>query len=184
MKLANLAGVRFKERPSDCVVDSHALLVRGDYIKQVMNGVFSSYAPLVRVTRKIEQILREEMDALGGQEVELPVVMPASLWQASGRYAKIGPELARFRDRSGNELVLGMTHEEAAVQLVRDEAQSYAQYPFMIYQIFATMSSDELKKSVAKRLLVLQRSINLIQFIRLQIQHFISAFCFFMGNLL
>ena len=135
MKLANLAGARFKERPSDCVVDSHALLVRGGYIKQVMNGVFSSYAPLVRVTRKIEQILREEMDALGGQEVELPVVMPASLWQASGRYAKIGPELARFRDRSGNELVLGMTHEEAAVQLVRDEAQSYAQYPFMIYQI-------------------------------------------------
>ena len=135
MKLANLAGARFKERPSDCVVDSHALLLRGGYIKQVMNGVFLSYAPLVRVTRKIEQILREEMDALGGQEVKLPVVMPASLWQASGRYAKIGPELARFRDRSGNELVLGMTHEEAAVQLVRDEAQSYAQYPFMIYQI-------------------------------------------------
>lgn len=129
MKLANLAGARFKERPSDCVVDSHALLLRGGYIKQVMNGVFSSYTPLVRVTRKIEQILREEMDALGGQEVELPVVMPASLWQASGRYAKIGPELARFRDRSGNELVLGMTHEEAAVQLVRDEAQSYVLHP-------------------------------------------------------
>lgn len=135
MKLANLVGARFKERPSDCVVDSHALLVRGGYIKQVMNGVFSSYTPLVRVMRKIEQILREEMEALGGQEVQLPVVMPASLWQASGRYAKIGPELARLRDRSDNELVLGMTHEEAAVQLVRDEAQSYAQYPFMIYQI-------------------------------------------------
>ena len=135
MKLEKLVGDRFKERPSDCVVDSHALMVRGGYIKYVANGIFSSYMPLKRITRKIEQILREEMDAIDGQEVIFPVVMPASIWQESGRYEKIGKELVRFNDRSGSPLVLGMTHEEAAVQLVRDYGQTYMKYPFMIYQI-------------------------------------------------
>lgn len=135
MKLEKLAGERFREKPSDCVVDSHALMVRGGYMKYVANGIFSSYMPLKRVMRKIEQIIREEMDAIDGQEVQFPVVMPASLWQESGRYESIGKEMARFKDRSGNPLVLGMTHEEAAVQLVRDSGQSYMKYPFMIYQI-------------------------------------------------
>lgn len=135
MKLEKLVGDRFKERPADCMVESHAFMVRGGYLKQVANGIFSSYMPLKRVTRKIEQILREEMDAIDGQEVQFPVVMPASLWQESGRYDSIGKELVRFSDRSGGSLVLGMTHEEAAVQLVRDYGQSYAKYPFMIYQI-------------------------------------------------
>ena len=83
MKLAKLVGDRFKERPSDCVVDSHALMVRGGYIKLMANGIFSSYMPLKRITRKIEQIIREEMDAIDGQEVQFPVVMPASIWQES-----------------------------------------------------------------------------------------------------
>ena len=135
MKLEKLVGERFKERPSDCVVDSHALMVRGGYMKQVSNGIFSSYMPLKRITRKIEQIIREEMDAIDGQEVHFPVVMPASLWQESGRYDSIGKEMARFSDRSGSPLVLGMTHEEAAVHLARDYANSYTRYPFMIYQI-------------------------------------------------
>lgn len=135
MKLEKLVGERFRERPSDCVVDSHALMVRGGYLKFVASGIFSSYMPLKRVTRKIEQIIREEMDAIDGQEVQFPVVMPASLWQESGRYDSIGKELVRFNDRSGNPLVLGMTHEEAAVHLVRDYGQSYLKYPFMVYQI-------------------------------------------------
>lgn len=135
MKLERLVGDRFKERPSDCAIDSHALMVRGGYMKQVANGIFSSYMPLKRVTRKIEQIIREEMDAIDGQEVSFPVVMPANIWQESGRYESIGKEMARFSDRSGSPLVLGMTHEEAAVHLVRDYAQSYMKYPFMIYQI-------------------------------------------------
>jgi len=135
MMLEKLVGDRFKERPSDCVVDSHALMARGGYIKYVANGIFSSYMPLRRVTRKIEQIIREEMDAIDGQEVQFPVVMPASLWQESGRYESIGKEMARFSDRNGNPLVLGMTHEEAAVQLVREYGQSYNKYPFMVYQI-------------------------------------------------
>ena len=135
MKLEKLVGDRFRERPSDCIIDSHALMVRGGYMKYVANGIFSSYMPLKRITRKIEQIIREEMDAVDGQEVQFPVVMPASIWQESGRYESIGKEMARFHDRSGSPLVLGMTHEEAAVHLMRDYGQSYTKYPFMIYQI-------------------------------------------------
>ena len=122
MKLEKLVGDRFKQRPSD-------------YMKYVANGIFSSYMPLKRITRKIEQIIREEMDAIDGQEVSFPVVMPATLWQESGRYESIGSELLRFTDRNKAQMVLGMTHEEAAVQLVREYANSYSKYPFMIYQI-------------------------------------------------
>lgn len=135
MKLEKLVGDRFKEKPADCVIDSHALMLRGGYMKYVANGIYSSYMPLKRITRKIEQIIREEMDAIDGQEVQFPVVMPASLWQESGRYESIGNELVRFTDRNKSPLVLGMTHEEAAVQLVREYGQSYSKYPFMVYQI-------------------------------------------------
>lgn len=135
MKLDKLIGDRFKERPSDCQIDSHALMTRGGYIKYVANGIYSSFPPLKRITKKIENIIREEMDAVDGQEVSFPVVMPASLWQESGRYESIGSELLRFTDRNRQPMVLGMTHEEAAVQLVREYANSYTKYPFMIYQI-------------------------------------------------
>lgn len=135
MKLEKLVGDRFKDRPSECSVDSHALMVRGGYVKYVANGIFSSYMPLKRVTRKIEEIMRQEMDAIDGQEVQFPVVMPANIWEESGRYNSIGKELMRFSDRNNSPLVLGMTHEEAAVHLVREYGQSYAKYPFMIYQI-------------------------------------------------
>jgi len=135
MKLEKLVGERFKERPADCVIDSHAIMVKGGYIKYMANGIYSSYLPLRRIVRKIEQILREEMDKIDGQEVQFPVVMPASLWEESGRYDSIGDELLRFTDRNNAKMVLGMTHEEAAVHLVREYAQSYTKYPFMIYQI-------------------------------------------------
>lgn len=135
MRLEKLVGDRFKERPADCVVDSHAFMVRGGYMKYVANGVFSQYPPLKRVTRKIENIIREEMDRLDGQEVLFPVAMPATLWEESGRYESVGKELLRFSDRTGTKMVLGMTHEEAAVQLVREYGNTYSKYPFMIYQI-------------------------------------------------
>ena len=135
MKLEKLVGERFKERPADCVIDSHAIMVKGGYIKYMANGIYSSYLPLRRIVRKIEQILREEMDKIDGQEVQFPVFMPASLWDESGRYDSIGDELLRFTDRNNAKMVLGMTHEEAAVHLVREYAQSYTKYPFMIYQI-------------------------------------------------
>lgn len=135
MKLDQLVGERFKERPADCVIDSHALMLRGGYMKYVANGIFSSYPPLRRILRKIEAIVREEMDAIDGQEVQFPVTLPASLWEESGRYETVGSELLRFHDRNNSPMVLGMTHEEAAVHLVREYGQSYAKYPFMIYQI-------------------------------------------------
>ena len=135
VKVSQLLGVRFKEKPAGCESANHILMIRGGYIKQVASGVFSLYPPMRRVTRKIENIIREEMDRIDGQEVLFPVVMPATLWQESGRYDSIGSEMVRFTDRNGTKNVLGMTHEEASVQLTRDTATSYQNYPFMIYQI-------------------------------------------------
>lgn len=135
MKLDKLAGDRFKEKPSDCVIDSHALMIRGGYMKHMANGIYSQFPPLRRVTAKIETIIREEMDAIDGQEVLFPVTLPASLWEQSGRFQSVGNELVRFKDRNQSKMVLGMTHEEAAVHLVREYGNSYTKYPFMIYQI-------------------------------------------------
>ena len=135
MKVTALLGERFKDAPSDCTIESHKLMVRGGYMKNVASGIYSLYAPAKRIAKKIENIIREEMDRIDGQEVMFPVVMPASLWEESGRYTSIGSEMARFTDRGGNKLVLGMTHEEAAVHLARNTASSYTQYPFTIYQI-------------------------------------------------
>ncbi|MCL1830525.1 MAG: proline--tRNA ligase [Oscillospiraceae bacterium] len=144
MKLDRLVGERFKERPAEAVIDSHALMVRGGYMKLVSNGIYSSYTLLRRITRKLENIVRQEMDSIDGQEVLFPVVMPASLWQESQRYESVGDELLRFNDRTGTPMLLGMTHEEAAVHLVREYGQTYTKYPFMIYQI-QTKFRDELR---------------------------------------
>lgn len=135
MKVSNLLGERFKKAPAECSIESQALMVRGGYLKSVGTGVFSLYMPAKRIAQKIENILREEMDRIDGQEVMFPVCMPASLWKESGRFDSIGSELLRFKDRNGIDMVLGMTHEEAAVHLARDAAQTYTKYPFMIYQI-------------------------------------------------
>lgn len=135
MKLNQLVGERYKEKPADCIALSHAYMARGGYMKYIASGIFSQYPPLKRICKKIEAIIREEMDRIDGQEVQFPVVMPASLWEESGRYQSIGGELLRFKDRNDTPMVLGMTHEEAAVQLVREYGNSYTKYPFMIYQI-------------------------------------------------
>ena len=133
MKVKNILGERFKERAFD--IESQNLMTRGGYMKQVGNGIYSLFMPAKRIQNKIERILREEMDAIDGQEVLFPVVMPATLWQSSGRFESIGKELLRFKDRSGADMVLGMTHEEAAVQMAMNVAGTYQKYPFMIYQI-------------------------------------------------
>lgn len=135
MKLSKMIGDRFKERPANCLIDSHALMVRGGYIKNVANGIYSQFPPMKRISQKIENIIRDEMDKIDGQEVLFPVTLPGSLWEESGRYESVGSELLRFKDRTGSKMVLGMTHEEASVHLVREYANSYAKYPFMIYQI-------------------------------------------------
>ena len=133
MKVSQLLGERFKERAFE--IESQNLMTRGGYMKLVGNGIYSLFTPTKRIQNKIEQILREEMDAIDGQEVLFPVVMPATLWQASGRWESIGKELLRFKDRSGSDMVLGMTHEEAAVHMAMNVAGTYQKYPFMIYQI-------------------------------------------------
>lgn len=135
MKVRNLLGERMKTASDDCIIESQKLMTRGGYMKNVCNGIYSLFMPTQRISKKIQQIIREEMDRIDGQEVLFPVVMPATLWEESGRYTSIGSEMARFTDRSKNPLVLGMTHEEASVHLARNTAKSYNQYPFMIYQI-------------------------------------------------
>ena len=122
--MSHLLGLRFKETPADCQIASQILMLRGGYIKGVGNGIYSLFTPTKRITQKIEAILRDEMDRLGGQEVMFPVAMPADLWKESGRFESVGSELLRFKDRGGNDMILGMTHEEAAVHLARNVAQS------------------------------------------------------------
>jgi prolyl-tRNA synthetase len=130
--------------PADAEVVSHQLLLRGGFMRQLSAGIYS-FLPLgYRVVRKVEQIVREEMDAAGALEVLLPAVQPASLWEQSGRWDKYGPELLRFKDRKGNAYCLGPTHEEVIVDLVRDEVRSYKQLPLNLYQI-QTKFRDEIR---------------------------------------
>ena len=133
MKVSELLGERYKDRVAE--IESQNLMVRGGYIKQVGNGIYSLMPPARRIHNKIEAILRQEMDRIDGQEVLFPVTMPATLWQASGLWESVGKELLRFKDRSGADMVLGMTHEEAAVHMAMNVASTYQKYPFMIYQI-------------------------------------------------
>ncbi|MBE7074431.1 MAG: proline--tRNA ligase [Clostridiales bacterium] len=135
MKLSKLVGERTKEVPSSATVKSQAFLMRAGYIKQVSNGIYSLLTPGQKVSYKIQNIIREEMNKIDGQEVLMPVVMPREMWDESGRYSSIGSEMVRFKDRSGHDMLLGMTHEEAAVHLARNLVKSYEQLPFMIYQI-------------------------------------------------
>lgn len=135
MLMSQLLGERFKEKPADASMVSHIFLLRGGYMRQVANGIYSLLPPAKKIVSKIENIIREEMDAIGGQEVLMPVVLPADLWKESGRWESVGSELMRIKDRAGMDLLLGMTHEEAVVHLARSEALSYTKYPFMLYQI-------------------------------------------------
>ncbi len=135
MKISNMLGERTKTIPSEAKELGYANLLRAGYIKQVCSGIFSLMPLGKRVVNNIERVVREEMNKVGGQEVLLPVVMPKELWDESGRYESIGEEMARFTDRSGKKMLLGMTHEEAAVHLARNTVKSYNQLPFMIYQI-------------------------------------------------
>ena len=135
MKMSMLLGRRIKEDPKDAKVVSHKFLVRGGYVRSVSAGIYSLLPVGKRIVDKIERIIRQEMNAINGQEVLMPVVLPADLWQESGRYDTVGSELLRFKDRNNKDMLLAMTHEEAVVQLVRSEVSSYKQLPIMVYQI-------------------------------------------------
>ncbi len=135
MRMSQLVGRRIKEDPKDAKTISHKFLIRGGYARPVSAGIYSLLPTGKRIIEKIERIIREEMDRIDGQEVLMPVVLPAELWQESGRYESVGSELLRFKDRNDKPMLLGMTHEEAVVHLARTELNSYKQLPAMLYQI-------------------------------------------------
>jgi len=99
--MSHLVGARYKERPAEATLESHAFLLRGGYARQVANGIYSLLPPGFRVCHKIEQIIREEMDRIGGQEVLMPVVLPRELWEESGRYANVGSDCCASRTGPG-----------------------------------------------------------------------------------
>ena len=135
MRLSQMIGQRLREAPRDAQTISHKFLARGGYCLPVSAGIFTLLPLGYRITQKIEQIIREEMDAIGGQELLMPVALTAELWQQSGRWESVGAELLRFKDRNGKDMMLGMTHEEACVHAVRANVSSYKQLPLMVYQI-------------------------------------------------
>lgn len=135
MRMSKLVGKTLKETPKDAQSVSHAYLIRGGYVRPVSAGIYSLLPLAHRIVMKIENVIREEMNAIEGQEVLMPVVLPRELWDESGRYHSVGSELLRFKDRNGRDMLLGMTHEEAVVHLARNEIHSYKQLPFMLYQI-------------------------------------------------
>ncbi len=121
---------------------SHRLLLRAGYVRQLGSGIYSLLPLGKRVNDRVEQVIREEQARIGGQEMEMPVVHPADLWRASGRYDAIGPELGRFKDRNGRDMVLAMTHEEVVGTLLADIVKSYRQLPMQVYH-FQTKWRDE-----------------------------------------
>src|SRR6185436_20344089 len=142
MRLSKLFFTSLRDNPADAEMASHRLLVRAGYVRQLGAGIYSLLPLGFRVSQRIEQVIREEMNAIGGQEMEMPVVHPAELWKESGRYAKIGPEMVRFKDRGGRDMVLAMTHEEVVADLLRDIVKSYRQLPAIVYH-FQTKFRDE-----------------------------------------
>ena len=135
MRTTNLYAPTLRETPAEAEVRSHQLMLRAGMIRKAAGGLYT-YLPLAwRTIKKIEQIIREEMDEAGGQEISMPIVQPAEIWQESGRWSVYGDEMFRVRDRHGRQFCLGPTHEEMVTTLVRDEVRSYKQLPLMLYQI-------------------------------------------------
>ncbi len=144
MRTSQLLLATLKETPADAEVISHQLMLRAGLVRKLASGLYS-WLPLgLKVLRKVENIVREEMNATGAQEVLMPVVQPAELWQESGRWEKYGPELLRIQDRHSRDFCLGPTHEEIITDIVRNELQSYKQLPLNLYQI-QTKFRDEVR---------------------------------------
>jgi prolyl-tRNA synthetase len=135
MRQSNLFGRTLRDTPSEAEVLSHQLLLRAGFIRQLMGGSYSMLPLGLRVGKKIEAIIREEMDAIGGQELLLPVVQPGELWRESGRFELYGDDLARLTDRNERDLVIAPTHEEAITDTARRELRSYRQVPLLLYQL-------------------------------------------------
>ncbi|HET7030403.1 MAG TPA: proline--tRNA ligase [Candidatus Limnocylindrales bacterium] len=142
MRLSQLFFETLRDDPAEAEMASHRLLLRAGYVRQLGSGIYSLLPLGKRVNDRVEQIIREEQDRIGGQEMEMPVVHPADVWRASGRYQAIGPELGRFKDRNNRDMVLAMTHEEVVGLLLADVVSSWRQLPMMVYH-FQTKWRDE-----------------------------------------
>ncbi len=142
MRMSKLFSTTRREVPSESEVASHQLLLRAGFIRQLGAGIFTSLPLARRSLEKIGRIMREEIDAIGGQEITMPVVNPADIWQETGRWYQIGTEMGRFKDKTGHDMVLAMTHEEVVTDLVRDEIHSYRQLPALIYHIQTKWRDD------------------------------------------
>jgi prolyl-tRNA synthetase len=140
--MTQLFGQTLREPPADAQIASHRLLVQAGFIRQLGAGIFSYLHLAKRSITKIENILREEMDAIGGQEITMPVVHPADVWKETGRWYEIGSEMARFYDKNKHDMVLAMTHEEVVADLLRTEIQSYKQLPRLVYHIQTKWRDD------------------------------------------
>jgi prolyl-tRNA synthetase len=135
MRMSRLFSQTLRDVPAEAEVPSHRLLLKAGLVRSLAAGIYS-YLPLgQRALTKIENLIREEMDAIGGQEITMPVVQPADIWKETGRWQQVGPEMVRFKDRAQRDMVLGMTHEEVIADLVRQEIRSYRQLPCLLYQI-------------------------------------------------
>ena len=144
MRSSNFLIATQKETPADAEVISHQLMLRAGLIRKLASGMYT-WLPLgLRVLRKVEAVVRDEMDKSGAQEVSMPVIQPAELWQESGRWEQYGPELLRIQDRHGRDFCLGPTHEEVVTELVRNEIKSYKQLPINLFQI-QTKVRDEIR---------------------------------------
>ncbi len=142
MRMSKMFSQTLREAPADAKTKSHQLLERAGFIRQLAAGIFS-YLPLAkRSITKIENIMREEIDAIGGQEITMPVTNPADIWQETKRWYQIGSEMARFKDRNGRDMLLAMTHEEVVSDLTRKEIRSYRQLPQLIYHIQTKFRDD------------------------------------------
>ncbi|WP_165995392.1 proline--tRNA ligase [Bacillus sp. Cs-700] len=135
MKQSKYFNPTLRDNPADAEIKSHQLLVRAGFMRQNASGIYS-YLPLgKKVLMKIEEVIRKELDGVGAQELLMPAIQPAELWQETGRWDVYGPELMRLKDRHGRPFALGATHEELITSLVRDELKSYKQLPVTLYQI-------------------------------------------------
>jgi prolyl-tRNA synthetase len=142
MLMSRLFSQTLRDTPSEAEVPSHQLLLRSGYIRQLAAGIFS-YLPLAhRSLTKIENIMRQEMNAIGGQEITMPVVHPAEIWQETQRWYQIGSEMGRFKDKNDRDMVLSMTHEEVVADLARKEIRSYRQLPQLIYHLQTKWRDD------------------------------------------
>lgn len=142
MRFSKHFGSTLRESPAAAEATSHQLLLRAGFIRQLGQGLFS-YLPLAqRSLTKIENIMREEIDRIGGQEMTMPVVHPAEAWKATGRWQSVGPEMARFKDRKDRDMVLAMTHEEVVADLCKTEIRSHRQLPQLVYHIQTKFRDD------------------------------------------